>query len=94
MKIILLLLTCLLPFQLRAESTPFVAGKDWFPLPAWSDRAAWTELTGDSAADLIHRGATLFCRNRRKTLSCSAYETILFHTHHVDRTFQLLHLGP
>ena len=56
MKKILLVLACLLPFQLRAESSPFVAGKDWFPLPAWSDRAAWTELTGDSAADLIRRG--------------------------------------
>lgn len=31
----------ILPFQLRAESSPFVAGKDWFPLPAWSGRGAW-----------------------------------------------------
>ena len=49
MKKILLLLALLLPLCLRAES-PFVAGKDWLPFPAYSDRAAWAELFGPKRA--------------------------------------------
>ena len=55
MKKILLLLALLLPLCLRAES-PFVAGKDWLPFPAYSDRAAWAELFGPKRAFFIRRG--------------------------------------
>ena len=57
MKKILLLLALLLPLCLRAES-PFVAGKDWLPFPAYSDRAAWAELFGPKRAFFIRRGET------------------------------------
>ena len=37
-----------------AES--FVAGADWFPMPAYADRAGWAALFGDRAEWFIRRG--------------------------------------
>ena len=34
----------------------FVAGSDWFPLPAYADRAGWAALFGDRAEWFIRRG--------------------------------------
>ena len=34
----------------------FVAGADWFPLPAYTDREAWAGLFGDAAAKVIRGG--------------------------------------
>lgn len=40
-----------------AES--FVAGKEWFPLPAYEDREAWAALLGNDAQHLIKQGEAL-----------------------------------
>ena len=37
----------------------FVAGKEWFPLPAYEDRKAWDELLGKDARKLIKQGESL-----------------------------------
>lgn len=34
----------------------FVAGADWFPLPAYTDRAGWAALFGPAADGIIRRG--------------------------------------
>ena len=72
MKRTLTLLLLLLPLVLRAEpsgkdllqqayaepgvAASFVAGADWFPMPAYTDRAAWEALFGDAAKEVIRRG--------------------------------------
>ena len=40
-----------------AES--FVAGKAWFPFPAYEDRAGWAALFGPDAEKVIRRGEQL-----------------------------------
>lgn len=34
----------------------FKAGKDWFPLPSYDDRAGWANLLGRDSAALVRRG--------------------------------------
>ncbi len=37
------------------EQKPFKAGKDWFPMPSYSDRAAWGVLTAADSATIVRR---------------------------------------
>lgn len=36
--------------------TSFRVGKDWFPLPAYSDRSGWTEIFGRDSAGIVKKG--------------------------------------
>ena len=44
-----------------AES--FVAGKAWFPFPAYEDRAGWAALFGPDAEKVIRRGESCSTTN-------------------------------
>ena len=39
--------------QVRAS---FRVGKDWFPLPAYSDRTGWSEILGRDSAGIVRKG--------------------------------------
>lgn len=50
----------------------FVAGADWFPLPAYTDRAGWDRLFGPDAEAVIRRGEKLL-EHRWTHIPATAY---------------------